>query len=51
MEFRNGVLEGFGWMVGLVLVFAAGLSFCAGAVGGLVLVWRWMATILRGGCA
>lgn len=49
-EFQKGVLEGFGWMVGLVCVVAAGLMFCAGAVGGTVWVWRWMATVMRGGC-
>lgn len=48
-QFQKGVLEGFGWMVGLVCVFAIGLMVSASAVGGAVLAWRWMATVIRGG--
>lgn len=49
-QFQKGVLEGFGEIVALVCTIAVGLMFCAGAVGGTVVAWRWMGTVLHGGC-
>lgn len=48
--FEKGALEGFGYLVGMVVVVSAGLAICFGAIGGVVSVWRWMAMMLRGGC-
>lgn len=48
--FQAGAMEGFWYVVSVVLCVSLGFAMCFGSIGGLVLVWRWMGAILRGGC-
>lgn len=40
-----------GHLAGAIVVVAMVLVLFAGSLGLVVLVWRWMVTIVRGGCA
>lgn len=48
--FQTGAMEGFWYFVSVVLGVSLGFAICFGSVGGLVVVWRWMATVIHGGC-
>lgn len=49
-QFQKGTLEGFGYFIGVVISVSFGFALCFASIGGLVVVWRWMEAIVRGGC-
>lgn len=50
--FQKGVLEGFGFTIGTVLIVGAGIALCIGAIGLVVGMSNWLLGLLHmGGCA
>ena len=49
-QFEKGVLDGIGYFIGVVVTVGVCLTMMFGTVGLVVVAWRWMGTVMRGGC-
>lgn len=50
-EPRSSPASVLGVVIGTVVAVSTGLVVIAGSVGAVVLVWRWLVDVIRGGCA